>query len=325
MEKTNSSREGSTWGTLDRNILAIVFDKLDTMDITMGASRVCIYWFLVSHNKTLWHTIDLTKLKHKGQNVLYKYRADNDVEEVLSFSNLSTKMSRFFFNFCGVKGINLKNLLGEITKLSGTAPRNVFFNFFSYLQKQDLMFAVGRMPNIEKLALPFSWSLFNEVETFRFAFNQWKNLKTLILAQNGFYTWFSFEIRVVGKNCINLNNLKLVGYLGNNNYAEEIVCYFQSLTRLSLRCSMINVEGVLMLIRGLRNLAVLNLTHCVDLGGYPFIKKLRKATNNQKLDKLVITCSENECKVCKDRPGVFREHVFYEKHWRNDEIKELEF
>ncbi|XP_010422116.1 PREDICTED: putative F-box protein At4g11580 [Camelina sativa] len=290
------------------------------MDIIMGASRVCFYWFLASHNKILWNTIDLTKLKHKGKNVLdYKYRVD---KEALSYSNLSIKMSRFFFNFCRVRHTKLKNVIVEITKLSRTAPCNVFFSFNSYLQKEDLMFVAKRMPNIEKLALPVSWSLYKELNSFRFAFSQWKNLKTLIMAND--FTWGSFEIRVLGESCSNLNNLKLVGfYILGNDAAEGIVHYLQSLSRLSLRCSLIDVEVVLLLIRGLRNLAILNLTQYKILRWYFMMNDVVQAAT-QNLDKL-ITCSEYDCQVCKDRSRMFREQKFYEKHWQNDEIKELDF
>ncbi|EFH50959.1 hypothetical protein ARALYDRAFT_352229 [Arabidopsis lyrata subsp. lyrata] len=324
MEKADSSREDSKWATLDRNILAIIFDKLDIMDITMGASRVCIYWFLVSHNITLWNTIDLSKFQHKGKNVIYKYRVDDEVEEALRFSNLLIKMSHFFFNFCEVKGIKLRNLLIEITKLSRTAPKNLFFNFYSNIKKQDLMFVAERMPNIEKLALPVSWSLCNAVNSFRFAFSQWKNLKTLIMAHNDFFIWpYTFEFRVVGENCSNLNNLKIMGYLDNKD-AVEIVRYLQSLKRLSLQCSLVTVEGVLSLIRGLENLVIFNVTHCKYLDYNPITMNIIVQAATQKLEKFII-CSENDCKVCKDRPNVLRLHGFYEKSWCNDEIKELEF
>ncbi|XP_010424532.2 PREDICTED: putative F-box protein At4g11580 [Camelina sativa] len=267
MRKANSSREDSKWSTLDTNILATIFDKLDIMDITMGASRVCIYWFLVSHNNntTLWNTIDLTKLKHKGKNVFYKYRVDDEVEEALSFSNFLIKINKLFFNFYKVDGIKLRDLLIEITKLSRTSPRNLFFNFYSCLQKEDLMFVAERIPNIEKLALPVSWSLYNEVESFRFAFGQWKNLNTLIMVHNEFFLFCKFQFRVVGENCNNLNNLKIMGRLGKYD-AVQIVRYLQSLKRLSLRCSVVYVEEVISLIRGLENLTTLNLTHCLYLG-----------------------------------------------------------
>lgn len=108
---------------------------------------------------------------------------------------------------------------------------------------------------------------------------------------------------------------------------EQIVHYLQRLKRLSLRCSLVCVEEVLVLLRGLRNLVVLNLTHCKDylnpIENYNGVQA--EAATTQKLEKVII-CSQNDCKFCKDRPaGMFGRVAFYEKHWRNDEIKELEF
>lgn len=186
-----------------------------------------------------------------------------------------------------------------------------------------MYFLFSRMPNIEKLALPVSWSLCNEVNSFRFAFSQWKNLKTLIMAHNDFSIWFTLEFRVVGENCSNLNNLKIMGFLDNKD-AVEIVRYLQSLKRLSLQCSLVTVEGVLSLIRGLENLVIFNVTHCKYLDYNPITMNIIVQAATQKLEKFII-CSENDCKVCKDRPNVLRLHGFYEKSWCNDEIKELEF
>lgn len=155
MDKEDNSGGVSKWETLHRDILAIIFDKLDVMDITMGASRVCISWFLASHSKTLWNTVDLTKLQQvdlaviwliKGlvrPIVLYKHRVDEEVEEGLSLRNCLIKIIKVFVDF-SVLRLSLMDLLIDITKLSRMAPKNLFFNFNSYILKEDLMFAAKR-------------------------------------------------------------------------------------------------------------------------------------------------------------------------------------
>ncbi|EOA23113.1 hypothetical protein CARUB_v10003906mg [Capsella rubella] len=228
----------------------------------MGASRVCIYWFLVSHNKTLWNTIDLTKLKHKGKNVFYEYPVDDE-------------------------------------------------------------FLIFRMPNIRKLVLPQCCNL--RESSYEFAFSQWKNLHTLIISTH-FYVKGIFELRFVGENCTNLTNLKLSGHV-DQSIAEEIVCYLPKLKRVSMRCCVINsTHEVSLLITYLQNLTILNLSHCMiktllkdSLTEDSFIK-----TATQKIDTLIM-CSKVGCELCEDRSRIFGSDAFYEKHWRNDEIKELEF
>ncbi|CAA0394742.1 unnamed protein product [Arabidopsis thaliana] len=115
-------REGSKWETLHRDILAIIFHKLDIMDITMGVSRVCTSWFLASHNKTMWHTVDLSKFqqldfayfveyKERVRPIIfYEHRVDEEVAEGLSLKSLYIKINNFFFDTC-VLHLTLRDLL----------------------------------------------------------------------------------------------------------------------------------------------------------------------------------------------------------------------
>lgn len=63
METTNSLENITDWENMDRNILAKIFGMLNVVDIIMGASRVCVSWFLASHNRTLWKSVNLANLK----------------------------------------------------------------------------------------------------------------------------------------------------------------------------------------------------------------------------------------------------------------------
>ncbi|CAL9232490.1 unnamed protein product [Arabidopsis halleri] len=331
MEKVDKSRDVSKWETLHRDILAIIFDKLDMMDITMGVSRVCTSWFLASHNKTLWHTVDLSKLQQLDFSyfvqykdrvrpiIFYEHRVDEEVAEGLNLRSLYIKISNFFFDF-SVLRLTLRDLLVEITKLSRMNPKNLFFHFNSYVQTEDLMFAAERMPNIEKLVLPV-WCYKTE-ESFQFVFSRWKNLKTLIIAQDYQLRTGTFDFRTVGENCSNLTNFKYLGYLQNTN-VEQIVMYLPNLKRLSLRCSFIRTTGLISLITGLQNLTVLNLSHCIYLGMVPdtvpddyFVQ-----APTQKLEKF-ITCTQ-DCRICKDQRRYSWSYL--SEDWQNDEIKEFEF
>lgn len=129
MEKAESSREVPKWETLDRDILAVIFRKLHVMDLITGASRVCVSWFLASHNKTLWKTIDLAKLQRVE-------------EERLSLKNILTKITNSSSNFYVGRDLKL------ISKFSRTVPKNLFFNFNSYIQEEDLMLAAERCVNL---------------------------------------------------------------------------------------------------------------------------------------------------------------------------------
>lgn len=87
---------------------------------------------------------------------------------------------------------------------------------------------------------------------------------------------------------------------------------FKNLKRLSLRCSFVKTTGVLLLITGLQTLQ--------RRGSYgdplPIDNYVQAAS--QKLDKF-ITCTQG-CSFCEEKRG-----LPWSKHWREDEIDELEF
>ncbi|EFH50958.1 hypothetical protein ARALYDRAFT_352228 [Arabidopsis lyrata subsp. lyrata] len=300
------SRKVPRWENMDRDILAKIFEMLNVVDITMGASRVCVTWFLVAHQKSLWKTINLANLqladfKHpRLQNL--RFESQNVIEGLH----------------------NPRRVLLEITKFSGTAPTNLFFNFYSFIEDEDLIIAFERMPNIRKLVLS-QWCNISE-NAYQLAFSQWKNLHTLIISPHFFLKGMVKCVRVVGENCTNLTNLKLSGHV-DKYLTEEIVRYLPKLKRVSMRCCVIDsVQEVSLFITCLQNLTILNLSHCVLktlVKGSLFEESFIKIAT-RKIDTLIM-CSKVGCRLCEDRSRALESDAFYEKHWRNDEIKELEF
>lgn len=138
----------------------------------------------------------------------------------------------------------------------------------NWITKIDLClvshFFFYRMPNIEKLALP-RWC-FQSKNSFPIAFSQWKNLKTLIISDD--YLTGRFEFQVVGENWTNLTNLKYLGYL-EKKIAKQIVGYLKNIRKLSLRCSFYSSPGVLLLITGLQNVEIINISHSKVLDMIP--------------------------------------------------------
>ncbi|KAL0711951.1 hypothetical protein Bca4012_018929 [Brassica carinata] len=275
MDKADSSRQVSKWETLDRDILSVIFRKLNVEDLTMGASGVCISWFLASHHKSLWNTIDL----------------DNETSK------------------------SLRN----ITKFSRNVPVNLVFGCCSSLDDESLVFAAASMPNIEKLVLPRWCYLSNN--SFGFAFSQWKNLKTLIVAHDD-PLLETFEFQVVGENCSNLTNLKYLGFLGKK-IAEQIVSHLKNIKRLSLQYAYVSRPGVLLLTTGLQNLAILNISHCKEFDDETVTMDHIVQAATQKRVKFIL-CSDN-CTGCRNERWFEGFASYGSESWRNDEIKELEF
>ncbi|CAH8367181.1 unnamed protein product [Eruca vesicaria subsp. sativa] len=302
------SRKSLKWQNMDRDILVKIFEKLNVIDITMGASRVCISCFLASHEKSLWKTINLANLQRVNFShpQLPNSRAEDEkVNEHVCLYNM---------------------ILIESTKFSSTVPINLFFNYDNYLKDEDLIIAAQR-----KLALP-RWSHISE-NSYQLAFRQWKNLQTLIIDQRHLSLTWRHTIQSCGENCINLTNLKIMGCL-NKVEVEEIVRCFTNLKKLSLRfCDIIDIGRVLPLITSLKNLTILNLSHCRFLGdgcGYSICKREPENLLNEiagyKCETLIILCLDGDCKVCENTHGIAtRVHTFFEKNWRIDEIDEFKF
>lgn len=183
------------------------------------------------------------------------------------------------------------------------------------------------MPNIRKLVLPLWCNISGSSN--QFAFSKWKNLHTLI-----FFPLFRFKMilkfQVIGENCKNLINLKLSGFV-DQYVTEEIVRYLPKLKRLSMRCCAIEtIQQISLLITSLQNLTILNISHCMfkilvkdSLFQTVFEESFLKNVT-RKIDTIIM-CSKVGCRLCEDQCRIFDSYAFYEKHWRNDEIKELEF
>ncbi|CAH2055241.1 unnamed protein product, partial [Thlaspi arvense] len=154
MERQEELGNVPRWEKMDKDILSNIFTKLDVVNVIMGASRVCITWFLASHNKTIWNTIKLNDIDSIiFDNPYGPYMQDNDRER-----------HRY----------QLKKILIEINKFGRTVPANFFFNVFSYVVEEDLAIISKGMPNIRKLALPMWKNL--SLNSIQSAFSKWKNL-----------------------------------------------------------------------------------------------------------------------------------------------------
>ncbi|CAF2063409.1 hypothetical protein HID58_072681 [Brassica napus] len=320
METPNSLEKISRWENMEKNILAKIFGMLNVVDIIKGTSRVCISWFLASHNKSLWKTIDLSNLKSIISKIPDKADPLSNDEE---------------------HQYELRNILAEITKFNSSVTTNLVFDNCYYIQEEELAIIAPTMPNVKKLSLPLYHNL-NE-NSLMFTFSQWKNLQTLVITQPGLPIR-NANFRAIGENCKNLTSLKLIRLL-DNDLAYQIVSYFSNLESLSFRGAALYIDALLSLVTDHQNLGNLNLSHClyIDCKGFAnvyynnYIKASGLETENivqtatQKLDTFIV-CS-NHCETCNELRGRMRGrwdfHCNYcmlsNEQWKTDEIKELKF
>ncbi|KAF3555571.1 hypothetical protein F2Q69_00016604 [Brassica cretica] len=240
---------------MDRDILVKIFEKLNVIDVTMGASGVCIFWLLASHEKSLWETINLANL----QRVDFSHPR-------LPNSRVGRQRSNFSVS---------------------TVPINLFFNYDAYLEGEDLIIAAQRMPNIRKLVLP-RWCHLSE-NSYQFALRQWKNLQTLIIDQRHSSLTWRHKIQASGENCINLTNLKSMACL-NEVVVKEIVRCFPNLKKLSLSfCDIIDTFKVLPIITSLKKLTIFNLSHC------RFLQRCGYMICGRELENILLETARYKC------------------------------
>ncbi|CAH8362869.1 unnamed protein product [Eruca vesicaria subsp. sativa] len=320
METPNSLGKISGWENMERNILAKIFGMLNVIDIIKGASRVCVSWFLASHDKALWKTIDLSN--HKS--IISR---DPDNLDVLSDDEEHQ--------------YELRNILSEIAKFNSSVTTNLVFDYRYYIQEEELAIIAPRMPNVQKLSLPLYRNINDN--SLMLTFSQWKNLQTLVITQPGL-PYSDANFRAIGENCKSLTSLKLIRPL-NNDLAYQIVSYFSNLKNLSLRGTALWSRELLWLVTYHQNLKNLNLLHCLYIDSKGFtrvyydnnIKSKGLDTENivqtatQKLDTFIVC--PNHCETCNELRGRMQGgwDFYYNycslsnEQWKTDEIKELEF
>ncbi|KAJ0244577.1 hypothetical protein HA466_0191930 [Hirschfeldia incana] len=322
MERQERPENIPKWENMDRNMLVNIFKKLDVVDVIMGASRVCITWFLASHNKTIWNSIKL--------NDLDSIVLDNPSKPHLQDHNNGEK-HRY----------HLREILIEINKFCRAAPVEFFFNVNSNVQEEDLAFISNGLPNIRKLALPIQKT--QNLNSFASSFSKWKNLQTLIIAKFTEDDDLSNEFKAIAENCRNLTTIKFTCTL-DQKLANIIVRKLPNLERLSFRCTSVFRRAVMSLMIGLQNLKSLNLSHCIfrkryglmsgTLGLLPEDKSLiQRILKFKELETFKLCYSD--CTTCVDvwnhtglpHYGTSEAEFsnFWDKQWKTDEFKEFEF
>lgn len=140
----------------------------------------------------------------------------------------------------------------------------------------------------------------------------------------------AYVMEEISKNCQNFSELKIMGPC-EILCANSLVKHLPELKVLSLRCSMLYKDALDIILDGLQQLEVLNISHCLVLEAPPpaprrAVKELdhlilEKASRLRKF----ITCMEDSCVMCqrtKTDEGQMRWYR-YEGLWKEDEVSSL--
>lgn len=292
------------WEDLDTDILVRIFQSFNIFELTAGIAHVCSAWRMAACDPLLWKTLDLTMLESiyiKIPLEPYVYvnsRCDKILNRVLK---ISLSLSR-----------------GNII--------NLIFDLECYLSDDQLTYTAERCPRLRRLVLP-AWNRIKKSGICK-AIRYWKDLESLTMPSIANPPYLMDEI---AKNCKNFSELKVMGPC-DSFFASTLVSHLPNLKVLSLRCSFLLKDALIIILDGLEKLEVLNISHCllVEVPAAPAAKKVTRELDESIIMKAsrlreFLTCMDESCIMCqrtKNDEGLLRWYK-YGKMWKDDEVKSL--
>ncbi|KAK9293181.1 hypothetical protein L1049_021170 [Liquidambar formosana] len=202
----------------------------------------------------------------------------------------------------------------------------LIFHFDQCPSDDQLIYTAARCPRLKRLVL-LSWNRIKKSEICRI-FRMWKDLESLIIHHIGDPSFFMSEI---AKNCKNFYQLKITGPC-DLSLAHSLVAFLPNLKVLSLRCSIVSIDSLIFILDRLKQLEVLNISHCVLIEvPFPFalnrvIKKLdgsilEKASQLRKFFR----CMKDSCILCQRTKNdvLMKWHRYEEVLWKANEVESL--
>ncbi|XP_076927548.1 F-box/LRR-repeat protein At3g48880-like [Bidens hawaiensis] len=293
------------WENLDIDVLVKIFQTFDIHGKTSGLGHICRTWRDAACDPMLWHTLDLSTVSSNFIRIQvepYAYVGEQSDKELTKLLKISLNLSR-----------------GSV--------KTLIFNVNLYVNDSQLTYTAERCPNLKHLVLP-AWNRIKETVICK-AISIWTDLESLTMASvlNPPYL-----MEQISQHCKNFSELKIMGPC-DISFVQTLIRCVPKLKVLSLRCSLVYLDALLLILDGLENLEVLNISHCIIGDALP-----TPATTNvvEKLDASVIkkskrlrefyTCMDATCIMCqrtRDDEGLLRWYRYEEGLWKEDEVKSL--
>ncbi|XP_031269509.1 F-box/LRR-repeat protein At3g48880 isoform X2 [Pistacia vera] len=264
-------------------------------------------WRLACCDPLLWKTLDLSMLRSNFIKI--------PLEPYVYVDGRSDK--------------TLTRLLRISLSLSRGYIRTLIFHFNLYVSDEQLTYTAERCPQLRRLVMP-AWNRIKKVGMCK-AIRTWRCLESLTMPSIANPLYLMEEIAL---NCKNFCELKIMGPF-DVPFASAIAKFLPNLKVLSLRCSMIVKDALILILDDLPNLEVLNISHCLLIEGSmvpPLTpKKIIKKLDNIILQKAArlrefLTCIEDSCIMCqrtRSDEGLLRWYKYEEGLWKMDEARSL--
>lgn len=293
------------WEDMDNDILVKIFQSFDIFELTSGIAHVCSSWRSACCDPLLWRTLDLSMLISNYIKIPlepYVYVHGHSDKQLTSILKISLSLSR-----------------GSI--------RTLIFHFNLYISDDHLTYTAERCPQLKRLVMP-AWNRIKRTGILK-AIRMWRDLESLTMPTIANPPYLMEEI---ARNCPNFSELKIMGPF-DLLFASTLNTYLPNLKVLSLRCAMLNRDALILILDGLQNLEVLNISHCllIEVPPAPAPKKIIKELDETILQKAArlhkfVRCMEDSCIMCqrtKNDEGLMRWYRYEEGLWKYDEVSSL--
>ncbi|CAK9160965.1 unnamed protein product [Ilex paraguariensis] len=304
-EMEDGDSTGRKWEDLDIDILVKIFQSFDVFELTSGLAQVCSTWRLACCDPLLWKNLDLSMMKSNFIKI--------PLEPFVYVDNRSDK--------------TLTRVLKIALNLSRGSILTLIFHFNLYVSDEQFTYTAERCPRLRRLVMP-AWNRIKRAGMCR-AISLWEDLESLTMPSIGNPSYLMDEI---AKNCKNFSELKIMGPC-DILCATTLVTHLPNLKVLSLRCSMLLKDALIIILEGLRQLQVLNISHClvVEVPPPPAPRKALKQLDKSILDRAshlreFLTCINASCIMCqrtRSDEGLLRWYRYEEGLWKVDEVRSL--
>lgn len=293
------------WEDLDEDILAKIFQLFDIFELTSGIAHVCSAWRSVCCDPLLWKTLDLSMLK----------------------SNFIKIPLEPFVYVDGRSDRILTRLLKISLSLSRQSIVTLIFHFNLYVSDEQLTYTAERCPKLKRLVMP-AWNRIKKTGMCK-AIRGWKELESMTMPSIANPPYILEEIST---HCKNFSELKIMGPC-DIFFASSLAAFLPNLKVLSLRCSTLHIDVLILILDSLQHLEVLNISHCILVEALPPPQHKRIITEidqsiRQKASRLreFVTCMEDSCIMCQRTradEGLVRWYKYEEGLWKADEVRSL--
>ncbi|RWR88700.1 F-box/LRR-repeat-like protein [Cinnamomum micranthum f. kanehirae] len=252
--------ETRKWEEIEMDCLVCIFERVGLEDLILGVPLVCKSWYEVSTNPLCWKSLNFAQLNlHPNSHFVQRFKQQYRIEK-FSFAN--------FLKFA-VDHSRQSALEIVLPSLEAT-----------YVSLEDLDYLSKQCPALKRLSLPFI--MFPQAEKhIPHCLSKWNKLEHL--SMHGKPISFMEVLTELSFHCKNFKKLEMRGSYQDQD-ALAIATMLPKIKHLCLSKSFMSKEGLLMILRGCRELETLDIKYCT---GFKVDAEIQKMASHIKTFEFV--------------------------------------